>query len=264
MKATGKLNVTKELHLSTSELRKTYDDTLVALSIALELRDGQPRGHTLRVTEMTLDLARALEVSPSKLAHIRRGALLHDAGNLRVPEEILRKESELTVEEWITIHMHPFFAYELMSTIPFLTSAMDIPYCHHEKWDGSGYPRGLKGKDIPLAARIFAVADVWDALTTDRPQRKAWSREGARKYIREQSGKHFDPKVVEAFLSHGARLARSRVRRGCAGRRGLSDRGAQAAPSPDPSPRTGEGKKKSGKGICDGSAPSHIPFPVSG
>jgi HD-GYP domain-containing protein (c-di-GMP phosphodiesterase class II) len=200
VKTTGKLNVTKELHHSTAQLRKMYDDTLVALSIALELRDGQPRGHSLRVTEMTLDLARALGVSASKMTHMRRGGLLHDAGNLHVPEEILHKEGELTVEEWITIHMHPFFAYEMLSAIPFLTPALDIPYCHHEKWDGNGYPRGLKGKDIPLAARIFAVADVWDALTSDRPQRKAWSHEGARKHIREQSGKHFDPQVVEAFL----------------------------------------------------------------
>lgn len=200
MKSTGTLPVTKELHLSPSELRKMYDDTLVALSVALELRDGQPRGHTLRVTEMTLELARTLEVSQSRLPHIRRGALLHDVGNLRVPEEILRKEAELTVEEWITIHMHPFFGFEMLSAIPVLAPALDIPYCHHEKWDGTGYPRGLKGKDIPRAARIFAVADVWDALTSDRPQRKAWSREGARKYIREQSGRHFDPNVVEAFL----------------------------------------------------------------
>ena len=200
MKTTAKLGGTKELHLSTSELRQVYDDTLVALSIALELRDGQPKGHSLRVTEMALALAKALGVSSAKMVHIRRGGLLHDAGNLRVPEEILHKEGELSVEEWITIHMHPFYAYEMLSTIPILAAALDIPYCHHEKWDGNGYPRGLKGTDIPLAARIFAVADVWDALTSDRPQRKSWSPQAARSYIREQSGKHFDPQVVKAFL----------------------------------------------------------------
>jgi HD-GYP domain-containing protein (c-di-GMP phosphodiesterase class II) len=200
VKTTAKLHTTKELHLSTSELKQVYDDTLVALATALELRDGQPRGHSLRVTEMALALAKALGVSSSKMVHIRRGGLLHDAGNLRVPEEILHKEGELTVEEWITIHMHPFYAYEMLIAIPVLVPALDIPYCHHEKWDGNGYPRGLKGVDIPLAARIFAVADVWDALTSDRPQRKAWSRQAALSYMREQSGKHFDPQVVTAFL----------------------------------------------------------------
>ena len=200
MKSTANLHTTKELHLSTSELRQVYDETLVALATALELRDGQPKGHSLRVTEMALALARTLGVSSAKLVHIRRGGLLHDSGNLLVPEEILHKEGELTVEEWVTIHMHPFYAYEMLSTIPVLAPALDIPYCHHEKWDGTGYPRGLKGDDIPLAARIFAVADVWDALNTDRPQRKSWNPQAALNYIREQSGKHFDPQVVKAFL----------------------------------------------------------------
>ena len=192
--------VTHELHHTTSELRQVYDATLDALSAALDLRDRQAKGHSRRVTEMALAMAGTMGVSDSKLVHIRRGALLHDIGNLLVPEDILHKQGELTVEEWVTIHMHPFYAYEMMSSIPFLVPALDIPYCHHEKWDGTGYPRGLKGEEIPTAARIFAVVDVWDALTSDRPYRKAWSRQEALEHIREQGGKHFDPKVVQAFL----------------------------------------------------------------
>ena len=192
--------VTHKLHHTTSELRQVYDATLDALSAALDLRDRQAKGHSRRVTEMALATAGTMGVSDSKLVHIRRGALLHDIGNLLVPEDILHKQGELTVEEWVTIHMHPFYAYEMMSSIPFLVPALDIPYCHHEKWDGTGYPRGLKGEEIPTAARIFAVVDVWDALTSDRPYRKAWSRQEALEHIREQGGKHFDPKVVQAFL----------------------------------------------------------------
>jgi HD-GYP domain-containing protein (c-di-GMP phosphodiesterase class II) len=192
--------VTHKLHHTTSELRQVYDATLDALSAALDLRDRQAKGHSRRVTEMALAMAGTMGVSDSKLVHIRRGALLHDIGNLLVPEDILHKQGELTVEEWVTIHMHPFYAYEMMSSIPFLVPALDIPYCHHEKWDGTGYPRGLKGEEIPTAARIFAVVDVWDALTSDRPYRKAWSRQEALEHIREQGGKHFDPKVVQAFL----------------------------------------------------------------
>jgi len=192
--------VTHELHHTTSELRQVYDATLDALSAALDLRDRQAKGHSRRVTEMALATAGTMGVSDSKLVHIRRGALLHDIGNLLVPEDILHKQGELTVEEWVTVHMHPFYAYEMMSSIPFLVPALDIPYCHHEKWDGTGYPRGLKGEEIPTAARIFAVVDVWDALTSDRPYRKAWSRQEALEHIREQGGKHFDPKVVQAFL----------------------------------------------------------------
>jgi len=149
---------------------------------------------------MTLALAKALGVSDARMVHMRRGALLHDVGNLLVPESILHKQGELTVDEWVTIHMHPFYAYEMMSAIEFVRPALDIPYCHHEKWNGKGYPRGLKGADIPYSARIFAVADVWDALTNDRPHRKAWKRQAALAHIRDQSGTHFDPDVLAAFL----------------------------------------------------------------
>jgi putative nucleotidyltransferase with HDIG domain len=183
-----------------SQLILAYDATLEAVSTALEWRDKEAKEHTQRVTEMALSLAKALGVNNKELVHIRRGALLHDIGNLKVQESILHKQGELTAEEWVTIHMHPFYAHEIIGSIDLLKSTLDIAYCHHEKWDGSGYPRGLKGEQIPQAARIFAVVDVYDALTSDRPYRKAWSKAKALEYIREQSGKHFDPQVVVAFL----------------------------------------------------------------
>jgi HD-GYP domain-containing protein (c-di-GMP phosphodiesterase class II) len=145
-------------------------------------------------------MARALEMNARDLVHIRRGAILHDIGKMGVPDRILLKKEPLTTEEWSIIRTHPSVTYELLSPIPYLRPAMTIPYCHHERWDGSGYPRGLHGEQIPLEARIFAVADVFDSLTSDRPYRKAWSRKKALEYIREQSGKHFDPQVVEVFL----------------------------------------------------------------
>ena len=191
---------THKLNFTFSELILAYDATLEVFSTALELRDGEAKEHTPRVTEMALSLAKVLGVNNKELVHIRRGALLHDVGNLLVPESILHKQGELTVEEWVTIHLHPFHAQKMIEPIVFLRPALDIPSCHHEKWDGTGYPRGLKGEEIPLSARIFAVVDVWDALRSDRPYRKAWSKAKALEYIREQSGQHFDPQVVVAFL----------------------------------------------------------------
>jgi HD-GYP domain-containing protein (c-di-GMP phosphodiesterase class II) len=132
---------------------------------------------------------------------VMRGALLHDIGKMGVSDAILKKPGKLTDEEWQQIRKHPQYAYDMLSSIKYLKSAIDIPYCHHEKWDGSGYPRGLKGEEIPLSARIFAVVDVWDALTSDRPYRKAWSKLKARQYIQEQAGKHFDPEIVGIFLN---------------------------------------------------------------
>jgi putative nucleotidyltransferase with HDIG domain len=190
----------KKLNFTNSELILAYDATLEAWSTALELRGREPKGHTLRVTELTLSLAKALGVSNQEMVHIRRGALFHDIGNMAVPESILHKQGELTVDEWVIIHMHPYNAYEMLEPIIFLRPALDIPYYHHEKWDGTGYPRGLKGEQIPLAARIFAILDVWDALTTNRPYRPAWSEDKALDYIREQSGIHFDPMVVNLTL----------------------------------------------------------------
>jgi putative nucleotidyltransferase with HDIG domain len=188
------------LQQSNIELTLAYDATIAGWSRAMDLRDKETEGHTQRVTELTLKLAQAMNIPESELIHIRHGALLHDIGKMGVPDNILLKADELTDEEWEKMRKHPDFAYEMLSSIRYLQSALDIPYCHHEKWDGTGYPRGLKGKEIPIAARIFAVADVWDAITSDRPYRKGWSKEEASKYIREQSGKYFDPQVVDEFF----------------------------------------------------------------
>ena len=185
---------------SNAELFAAYDSTIEGWSHALDLRDKETEGHTQRVTEMTLKFARAAGITEAELVHVRRGALLHDIGKMGVPDHILLKPDKLTDEEWVAMRKHPTFAFELLSPIAYLHSALDIPYCHHEKWDGSGYPRGLKGKQIPLTARLFAIVDVWDALTSDRPYRKAWTKKKALEYIKEQSGKHFDPEVLDVFL----------------------------------------------------------------
>jgi len=191
---------TEELDFTSSILLEVYDATLEVLSSALDLRDKQARGHTQRVTEMTVELAKLMGLSNQELENIRRGAILHDFGNITIPESILYKKDELTVEEWVTIHLHPYTAYEMLEHIVYLRPALEIPYRHHERWDGSGYPRGLKGEEIPLAARIFSVVDVYDSLTSDRPYRSAWSNDSAKEYIQEMSGKQFDPKAVELFL----------------------------------------------------------------
>ena len=182
------------------ELSQAYETTIEGWSRTLDLRDEETEGHSKRVTEMTLLLARTMGMSEEELMHVRYGALLHDIGKMGVPDHILLKPEPLNEKEWEIMRRHTTFAYELLSPINYLQPALDIPYCHHEKWDGTGYPRGLKGEEIPLVARIFAVADVWDALRSDRPYREAWSEEEALEYIREQAGKHFDPQVVEVFL----------------------------------------------------------------
>jgi putative two-component system response regulator len=176
-----------------------YDKTIEGWSRALDLRDKETEGHTQRVSEMTQQLALAAGWDPNDLLPIKRGSLLHDVGKLGIPDSILLKPEALSDEEWVIMRMHPVYAYEWLSQIGYLGTAMEIPYCHHERWDGSGYPRGLKGEEIPLSARLFAVVDVWDALTSNRPYRKALSEEAAWEYIKEQSGRHFDPKAVEAF-----------------------------------------------------------------
>ena len=150
---------------------------------------------------MTLRLARTIGLSEAELVQVRRGALLHDIGKMGVPDAILLKPGPLTDEEWIVMRLHPLFAYRWLSPITFLHQSLDIPYCHHEKWDGTGYPRGLQGEQIPLSARIFAVVDMWDALRSARPYRASWPEEKVREYIRSQSGTHFDPRVVDAFLN---------------------------------------------------------------
>lgn len=190
----------EELQEAHHELALAYEATIEGWARALELRDIETEGHSRRVVEMTLELARRMGMSAEELVHVRRGALLHDIGKMGVPDTILLKPGPLTSEEWEIMKRHPQMAYDLLSSIPFLRPALDIPYCHHEWWDGSGYPRGLKGEEIPLAARIFAVVDVYDALCSDRPYRQAWPEEKAREYIREQAGKLFDPQVVEVFF----------------------------------------------------------------
>jgi len=190
----------KDLQRSNSELMLAYEATLEGWSAALDLRDRETEGHTQRVTRMTMELAEAMAIKPEDLVNIRRGALLHDIGKMGVPDNILLKPDKLNEEEWQHMRMHAVYTYNLLSNITYLRDALDIPYCHHEKWNGTGYPRGLKGEEIPLAARIFAVADVYDALTSDRPYRKGWPIERALDYIREQSGNFFEPRVVDTFM----------------------------------------------------------------
>jgi PAS domain S-box-containing protein/putative nucleotidyltransferase with HDIG domain len=189
------------LQKSNLELSLAYDTTLEGWSKALELRDQETQGHTRRVAEMTLRLSRSLGVAEADLAHVRRGALLHDIGKMGIPDGILLKPGPLTDPEWEIMKRHVTYAHELLSPIEFLKPALDIPYGHHERWDGGGYPRGLKGEEIPLPARIFAVVDAWDALTSDRPYRKAWGRERVRAYLREEAGVRFDPRIVDVFLT---------------------------------------------------------------
>jgi PAS domain S-box-containing protein/putative nucleotidyltransferase with HDIG domain len=193
----------ESLQHSNSDLFLAYDATIEGWSHALDLRDKETEGHTQRVTEITLKLARTFGLSEVELVQVRWGALLHDIGKMGVPDGILLKPAPLTDKEWVVMKKHPTFAYEFLAPIGYLRNALDIPYCHHEKWDGSGYPRGLKGTQIPLVARIFAVVDVWDALTSDRPYRAAWPEQKVLDHIRSLSGTHFDPDVVKICLESG-------------------------------------------------------------
>jgi PAS domain S-box-containing protein len=200
--AIDNIQMFENLQRSNNELTMAYDATIEGWSRTLDLRDKDTEGHTKRVTGITVRLAKAIGVQEEELIHIRRGALLHDIGKMGIPDTILLKPGALTDEEWEIMRKHPDYAFILLSTIAFLKPALDIPYCHHEKWDGSGYPRKLKGEQIPLSARLFAVVDVWDALISDRPYRAAWEESKAIEYIREQAGKHFDPYVVEMFINN--------------------------------------------------------------
>jgi PAS domain S-box-containing protein/putative nucleotidyltransferase with HDIG domain len=190
----------ESLQRSNMDLALAYDATIEGWSHALDLRDKETEGHTQRVTETTVKLARAFGMSDADLVQVRWGALLHDIGKMGVPDGILHKPGPLTDEEWVAMKKHPTFAYEMLAPIHYLRLALDIPYCHHEKWDGSGYPRGLKGAQIPLIARIFAVVDTWDALRSDRPYRAAWPEDTVRDYIRTSSGTFFDPQVVDVVM----------------------------------------------------------------
>jgi putative nucleotidyltransferase with HDIG domain len=190
-----------DLKRSNVDLSLAYDTTLEGWSRALDLRDKETEGHTLRVTEVTVLLARAVGVPEDEIVHIRRGALLHDIGKMGIPDAILHKPGPLTDAEWVVMRRHPELARDLLGAIAYLKPALDIPYCHHEKWDGTGYPRGLKGDQIPLAARIFAVVDVWDALRSDRPYRAGLPEDRVREYLQQQAGHHFDPQIVDVFLN---------------------------------------------------------------
>jgi putative nucleotidyltransferase with HDIG domain len=190
----------EDLQQSHRELEKAYQATLEGWVRALDLRDKETEGHTQRVTKLTERLARSMGVNGDALVHITRGALLHDIGKMGIPDSILLKPGDLTEEERGLIRKHPIYAYEMLSPIEFLRPALDIPYCHHERWDGTGYPRRLKEREIPFAARIFPVIDVWDALISNRPYRKGIPHDEVRERIRAESGKHFDPLVVEAFM----------------------------------------------------------------
>jgi HD-GYP domain-containing protein (c-di-GMP phosphodiesterase class II) len=190
----------ESLNISAFEVLRAYDASLEVFATALDQRNKEAEGHTRRVMEMALNMAKVLGMKNQELVNIRRGALLHDFGNIAVPESILYKKGELTLEEWLSIHMHPYTAYELLAPIEFLKPALDIPYRHHERWDGSGYPRGLKGEQIPLSARLFTVVDVYDSLTSDRPFRSAWTKKDALNYIQDMAGQQFDPMAVELFV----------------------------------------------------------------
>jgi putative nucleotidyltransferase with HDIG domain len=190
----------KELQISNLELNIAYDATIEGLSRALDLRDKETEEHTRRVTDIALKLADKLGVQDSERIHVRRGAILHDIGKVAIPDQILFKPGPLIEEEWKIMRRHPDIAVQLLSPVTYLAPALDIPHWHHERWDGTGYPDRLRGDAIPFTARLFAFADVYDALTSNRPYRSAWRKQEALEYIREQSGKHFDPGIVPVFM----------------------------------------------------------------
>jgi putative nucleotidyltransferase with HDIG domain len=193
-------NLFETLLEKNKELEEAYQATLEGWVRALDMRDKETEGHTQRVTVLTQRLARAMGVADEQMIHITRGALLHDIGKMAIPDRILLKPGALTDEERELIKQHPKYAYDMLRRIDFLLPAIDIPHYHHERWDGTGYPDGLIGENIPFPARIFPVVDVWDAMTSDRPYRNALPHDEVKERIRTDSGKHFDPQVVEVFL----------------------------------------------------------------
>ena len=190
----------ENLEGTNAQLSVSYDATIAGWAQALELRDAETKGHSQRVTQLTTRLGQALGLKGVALENLRRGALLHDVGKMGIPDDILLKEDQLTPEERKVMDRHPEYAFEMLADIPYLRPALDVPLYHYERWDGKGYPKQLNGTDIPAAARIFAVVDVWDALRSKRPYKKAWTQSTAIKYIKEQAGKHFDPAIVAVFL----------------------------------------------------------------
>ena len=194
-------DITQYKQSSSDELTLAYERAVESWSQALCLRDQETEDHTRRVTEMALQLGRRLHLSDADLDHIKRGSILHDIGKVAIPDHILFKSGPLTEEEWAVMRRHPVIAYEILKSLQYLAPALPIPRSHHEKWDGSGYPDGLAGEDIPLFARIFAFADVYDALISDRPYRRAWTKADALAYIAGQSGSHFDPSITPVFIN---------------------------------------------------------------
>ncbi len=190
-----------DLRRKLAESNQANDALIESFVRALDMRERETPGHGRRVAELTARLARLILPKGADLTHIRHGAMLHDIGKMGVPESILHKPAPLDDGEWIVMRRHPQYGYDLLSPVPFMRAALDIPLAHHERWDGIGYPHKLKGDQIPLAARIFAVVDVWDSLTSDRPYRPAWPESNALPYIASQAGTHFDPHVVEVFMS---------------------------------------------------------------
>ena len=198
--AKAREEIARSAQKAADDISAAFDATLESMARALDLRDREVEGHLSRVAQITVTLAKAMGLPEDQLPHIRRGALLHDIGKMGIPDGILLKPSALNDEEWGVMHLHPTYAYEMLSPIALLGPALDIPYCHHERWDGDGYPRGLRHEQIPLAARIFSVVDVWDALRSDRPYRPGWPETRVRDYISKRAGADFDPDVVEQFL----------------------------------------------------------------
>ena len=196
---TAGLDITERKN-AEQKLIDTYDITLKGWAKALELRDKETEGHTRRVTELTIKLAQACGVPADEIDDLRRGAILHDIGKLAISDQVLLKPGELNGEEWVSMSQHPKLGYQLLAPIDFLKGSLDIVLYHHERWDGSGYPEGLHGEDIPLSARIFAIVDVWDAIQSERPYKKAWTRQDAITFMSKNAGSHFDPKLIELFL----------------------------------------------------------------
>jgi HD-GYP domain-containing protein (c-di-GMP phosphodiesterase class II) len=192
--------VTTRTEHTYRSLSKAYDASIQGWRHTLDERTQTPEGHADILVDLTLKLAAAMDVPQSEFEYIRRGVMLHDVGKMAIPDKILLKKGKLSDWDWEVVHMYPTYAYQWMSSIEYLRPALDIPHYHQEHWDGTGYPDGLKGEQIPLAARIFAVVFVWDALRTGKPYRDAWTNESARQHLLEQSGRQFDPKVVDAFL----------------------------------------------------------------
>ncbi|PKM58304.1 MAG: hypothetical protein CVU98_01550 [Firmicutes bacterium HGW-Firmicutes-3] len=199
MDITNQMQLINELKLLNQKITTAYDTTIEGWAYALEMKEEETKEHSVRVTDLTLNIAKKLNIDEKNLVHIKRGAILHDIGKMAIPDSILLKPGKLDENEWVIMKKHPEYAFEMLSNIEFLEPALDIPYCHHEKWDGTGYPRALKGEEIPIAARVFAVVDVFDALISERPYKKAWDKDEALNHIFESSGSHFDPKVIEAF-----------------------------------------------------------------